>query len=364
MATFTKRIDADIRDLDHTLYEGSWSVNVSSAYNIGNPGSVTRNVGLRFTGVNIPQGSEITSAKITFLAPHFLYDDQNCNNRIIGVDEDNTAEFVASPENSARTRTHTTAYVNWGNVDEIEDSTFDTPDLKTIVQEIVDRGGWSSGNAMAFYLYDNGSSSGNYIQAEEYSSGSTKSALLTIEYVEAGSPSPSPTPSSSPSLSPSLSPSSSQSNTPSPSSSISPSPSPIEPFFGMKIAKPGINVLTTQEPFNLKFSSDYGTLKYFDKQTASITIDADAGDIAGTGTITHDLGYYPYVEVFVNVYIGVSDGTYEYCPLFGSGATVAYNANYKITTTGITLYAEINGVSPSLWNFDFLVFIYKNDLNL
>jgi hypothetical protein len=132
----------------------------------------------------------------------------------------------------------------------------------------------------------------------------------------------------------------------------------------MKIAKPGYNVLTTNDPTRLIFSSDYGTLKYYKKETAQITFDANAGDIAGIATITHNLGYYPFVEVFVSVYIGSPTGIYEYCPFAGSGATVQYSANYKITTTGITLYAEINGVSDSVWVFDFIVFIYKNNLNL
>jgi hypothetical protein len=147
--------------------------------------------------------------------------------------------------------------------------------------------------------------------------------------------------------------------------SISPTPSPVAPFFGLKIAKPGFDVLATGDPTKLIFSSDYGTLKYFEKLTATVNLDASAGDIACTGSVTHNLGYYPYVEVFVRVYIG-SPGSqpFEYCPFAGSGATVAYNANYKITTTGITLYGEIVGMSIETWTFEFIVFVFKNDLHL
>lgn len=363
MATFTKRIDATIRDvgyIDNSPQEGSAST-------LGNPGLVLRHIALRFTGVTIAQGATINSAKITFRS---LSTNSGLNVviKIEGVAQDNTAEFVISPEDTARTRTKTTANVTWNISAQTLNTDIDTASITSIVQEIVNRAGWSSGNAMGFYLSDNGSTSGDSIDVYEYADSTTVCALLTIDYT-AGSPSPSPTPSSSPSRSPSLSPSLSPSATPSPSSSVSRSPSAVEPFFGMKIIKQeavdqGKTVFTTDDPIDLIFSSDYGTLKYFDKQTAQVTFDANAGNSAGSTTISHNLGYYPFVEVFVSVYIGTPTGIYEYCPFAGSGATVAYDANYKITTTGITLYGQINGVSTSVWVFDFLVFIYKNNLNL
>ena len=68
--------------------------------------------------------------------------------------------------------------------------------------------------------------------------------------------------------------------------------------------------------------------------------------------------------MFVSVYIGSPTGIYEYCPFAGSGATVLYKANVKIDKTKITCYGQIVGMSTSLWHFDFLIFAYKNDINL
>jgi len=129
------------------------------------------------------------------------------------------------------------------------------------------------------------------------------------------------------------------------------------------VSKPSFNALTETDPRNLIFSSDYGTLKNFAKINQIVSFDAN-NDITGRGTYTHNLGYYPYVEIFTRIYIGSPSGNYEYCPFFGSGATVEYNANYSITTTQIVLFGEINGVSSSVWNFDFLIFLFKNNLNL
>lgn len=130
------------------------------------------------------------------------------------------------------------------------------------------------------------------------------------------------------------------------------------------ISKPGYNVLTTTNPANLIFSSDYNTLKYYASGNISITIDAGAGDIAGHNTITHSLGYHPYVELYVDVYIGSPSGIYLYCPFTGAGTTVFYKATYSITTSVIDLYAEISGWSTDIWHFYFKYFIFRNDLGL
>lgn len=130
----------------------------------------------------------------------------------------------------------------------------------------------------------------------------------------------------------------SSSNSPSPSRSLS--PSPPDDAFVLDIAKDGVDVLHTNSARQLKFSSRYGTLKYFSKVNQVLQVDGSTGDFAVKGTYSHNLGYKPYVEVFVRVYIGSPSGNYEYCPLFGSGASVAYNASYIVKDNTIELYGE------------------------
>jgi hypothetical protein len=355
MGTFTKRVVDTNDDGCHSQYGGGWGTGDLFFGESGFGGDYTG--GLRFTNVTISQGTTITSAKISMKSYGGTV---NLRTKIYGIYEDNTASMSSDPTG----RTKTSANTDWDLDNPSSGSTYDTSDITSIVQEIVNRVGWSSGNAMGFLILDDTSSDSS--QWYDYEEDNANAALLTIVYSGVSS-SASQSRSSSPSQSPSgsLSPSFSQSPSSSPSTSNSPSPSATEPFRGlMKIAKPGYNVLTDQEPHHFIFSSEYGTLKYYQKSTAQITFDANTGDFAGTATVTHDLGYYPYVEVFVSSYIGNPSGVYEYCPFAGSGAAVQYDANYKITTTGITLYAQINGVSTSVWVFDFLIFVYKNNLNL
>ena len=111
------------------------------------------------------------------------------------------------------------------------------------------------------------------------------------------------------------------------------------------------------------FNSQFGTLKYFAKIQKDISFDASAGDISAVGTYTHNLNKYLYCEVYVRSYTGnTPSGNYEYCPFFGSGVSVAYSANVKIGLNDIKVYGEISGVSSAVWHFDFLIFVFKNEL--
>lgn len=62
----------------------------------------------------------------------------------------------------------------------------------------------------------------------------------------------------------------------------------------IKVAKPGFNVLTEQNPNNLVYSSKYDTLKYHVSGSISLVVNgADAET-----TITHGLGYIPFFIAF------------------------------------------------------------------
>lgn len=131
------------------------------------------------------------------------------------------------------------------------------------------------------------------------------------------------------------------------------------------VAKSGFNALTEQNPNNLKFSSQYGTLKYYAKADEIVFLNAaTAINQEARLIVNHNLGYYPYVEAFVRVYIGTPAGDFEPCPFFGSGATILYDAKYIITQNTLELYTKINGISGSLWEFEFILFVYRNNLNL
>lgn len=128
------------------------------------------------------------------------------------------------------------------------------------------------------------------------------------------------------------------------------------------VAKDGYNAKTETDPRNLKFSSQYGTLKYSTKLEQTVLLDGSTNQEAHV-SITHDFGYYLYLEAYVKVYIGSSGADYEPVPFYGAGASVLYDAQFTITENTIELYTKIDGVSYDIWNFDFVLFLYKNNLN-
>mgnify|MGYP003152102508 CR=1 FL=1 len=110
----------------------------------------------RFQNINIAQGTTIQSA---FFKPIFKRGVRgSVTMDIVGTDVDNvSAPSSASDGNSSL---HTSAVVEWTNVDlpsggtGANDTTRRTsPDIKTIIQEIVDRSGWSAGNAIMIQTF-------------------------------------------------------------------------------------------------------------------------------------------------------------------------------------------------------------------
>ena len=109
--------------------------------------------GLRFTGISIPKGSTIISANITFTA-QITNADGTPRTRISGYDADNPSVFSTSADFDARYAVNTDAVVDWDIGAWVMDSEYTSPDIKTVIQELIDRSGWSSGNAMVLFWED------------------------------------------------------------------------------------------------------------------------------------------------------------------------------------------------------------------
>ena len=136
--------------------------------------------GFKFANVTIPQGTIITSAKVTFQA----WSDQAttvCNIRIKGEDIDDAAVFSTYDDFIARTRT--TAYVDWSAISEWTINTdYDSPSITTIIQEILDRVGWISGNDLVLFFENNGSTGNGNRLPKTYDLTTDYCARLTVTH--------------------------------------------------------------------------------------------------------------------------------------------------------------------------------------
>jgi len=326
--------------------DGSWMPVGWNAYiNAENRGAA------RFSSVNINQGTTISSAYLKLVG--YQNDSDTVDVKIVGINEDDTADFGSDPSGRSQTSNYSTYTFN--GVTQNQEYSIN---ITSLVQEIINRGGWASGHHLGLQIRLNGSGgSQRVVHFFTEGSDSNKAPLLEINW-SGVSPSASVSPSSSVSPSPSASVSPSASISP----SSSPSPSPMPPAIAavLKVGKSGVNVLTNSDPEKNKFDSEFGTLKYFDKQSLHLEIAAADGEIGCSGAVDHNKNYYPYVEV----YVSVNGNDYEYCPFAGAGATVFYGATFSVKENQIVFYGFIDGMSENTWTFDFIVFIYNNDLQL
>jgi len=150
--------------------------------------------GLRWS-LDVPPGAIITAADIRFKSEND--ETGGSPNLIIGAEYTvNAAAFVESSNNISNrwdgtTNTVTTAQVTWtsipgwSNNEEGADTT--TPDLKDIVQEIVDIGSWSSGNNIVFIIKDNsGGTDFDLRKGISYDDSSSEAPRLTVTWIGSG----------------------------------------------------------------------------------------------------------------------------------------------------------------------------------
>jgi len=135
-------------------------------------------VGVRFTNLSIPQGARITNAYITFEAMEENTDNTPATTlTIYGQAADDASAFNFGQAHNISNRTLTSASVSWSPGTWTEDSTYQTPDLSPIVQELVNRDGWNSGNSMVFIFTGTG-----YREAKAYNEDPSSAPILHVEY--------------------------------------------------------------------------------------------------------------------------------------------------------------------------------------
>lgn len=132
-------------------------------------------IGMRFAGLAIPQGAIITSAYITFTTDETKSVTTNLNFYAHNID--NSPQFTTATNNiSSRSRTASVPWSNvpaWNTVGE----THKTPNLKNLVQTIVNRSGWASGNALSIIVDGTGTRT-----AESYNGSTSQAPLLEVLY--------------------------------------------------------------------------------------------------------------------------------------------------------------------------------------
>ena len=142
-------------------------------------------VGLRFNDLNIPQGAVITRAYLQFQVDET--DTGAVTLQIHGEDADNALAFTRSKFNVSSRQT-TDATVTWSppawtTVGEAgpDQQTTDISDISSIIQEIVNRPGWTANNSIALLITGSGERT-----AESFNGVAPPPPLLPIEHLPPG----------------------------------------------------------------------------------------------------------------------------------------------------------------------------------
>jgi len=107
-----------------------------------------KNAAFRFTGVTLPGNATVINATMLLQAVDAIDDDLYSD--VYGEDADNSVDFTTNP--SINSRVKTSAFATW-IIDAAGTNTIESPNLAEIVQEIKDRPGWVSGNALTILVY-------------------------------------------------------------------------------------------------------------------------------------------------------------------------------------------------------------------
>jgi hypothetical protein len=144
-------------------------------------------VGMRFTAVTVPRGAAITSAYVQFQVDE-TDGPAATSLSIWGEAVDNAATFTTATRNIS-TRNRTSAAVSWTPptwpTADIAGPNQRTPNLAALVQEIVNRPGWQSGNALVLIITGTGER-----VAEAFDGVPAAAPLLRVDYNVGGGSAP------------------------------------------------------------------------------------------------------------------------------------------------------------------------------
>ena len=145
-------------------------------------GNTRQHIGMRFQNISIAQGTTINSAYIEFEVDE--QDSGTANVVIFGEDTDD-AGTLGNGANNITNRNRTSASVNWSiPAWTVVNSKQNSPDITTIIQEIINRPGWNSGNDLAIIVEPGTGCNSSACQrtAESYDGENANAPLLVIDY--------------------------------------------------------------------------------------------------------------------------------------------------------------------------------------
>lgn len=155
--TARTRISNPVDDVFESMNSGAVTTNSTTIDTRDTHGANT--MGLRFQGLNIPQGAKVVDAYVRLVAATDLNDSTSV--KVYGEDSAYSTVFNANFDHDVSLRVPTQASVAWNN---IEPSTtgagIKSPNLASIIEEIIAKPGWLEGNPLTLVVEGDSTSTG------------------------------------------------------------------------------------------------------------------------------------------------------------------------------------------------------------
>src|SRR3989338_5010341 len=227
--TISSQVNSSSSDAEERISSGAVDL-TSSDMELGADGSNPQIVGLRFASVNIPKAAGIINAYLEFEVDETGSSATSVT--ISGENADNPLLFTTGNKNISN-RLKTASQVAWNNIPawNTVNAKQQSPDISSIISEIVTRQGWLPGNSLVIMISGRGRRTG-----ESYNGETAAAVKLFITYSSEPPPTPTMTliptitPTPSVTLTPTQPPISTltphPSNTTIPTATLPPSPTP------------------------------------------------------------------------------------------------------------------------------------------
>lgn len=187
MATHSNQVSTAGDDARSNSSGGSYNNNQTTYY-VGIKAGIDFWIGHRFQNVVIPQGATINSATLD-VYDSGIGEGTTIEMSIRGHDADDVAAWSSpfAPGDITPTTARTDVTITL--------ATFESGgigfgkglwDVAAIIEEIVGRAGWVSGNDLSLVMHDNGSSAANNISMSTYDRDTARGAKLEVDYTEGG----------------------------------------------------------------------------------------------------------------------------------------------------------------------------------
>jgi len=139
--------------------------------------------GVLIENIAIPNGSIINDAYLYFQAD--VSDTGTCDLRIAAEDVDTASLFTDVANYNGRART---SYISWAASSFVGDAYYSSPNLTSIVQTVINRAGWVSGNEIVFFIEDDGAGTSTTKRQVGCTTGTRTAPILYVTWTVSTAP--------------------------------------------------------------------------------------------------------------------------------------------------------------------------------